>query len=381
MLPFKSSEPLSIGVELELQIVNTEDFNLVADAADLLRRVCWHALGEHLKPEITQSMVEINSSVHIRHAELLSELHAIRDLLALETRRMDIAVAGGGAHPFQKWSERRIYPFDRFRFLSEQYGYLAKQFTVFGQHIHVGCPSGDDALYLTHALARFVPHFIALAASSPYYQGVDTAFDSSRLSIVSAFPLCGTAPLVSSWDEFCAYFERMAELGIVKSMKDFYWDIRPKPEYGTVEIRVCDTPLTVEKAADLAAYAQALAAWLMRERPFEPSRELYLTYSYNRFQSCRYGLCGTLIDPLKRTQGTIAADVRETARAIVDHAQALGGVEAINRIAADAATCRNDAAWLRCVFANTQSLSDTVRFQAVRWMEEGNSERGRRDFV
>lgn len=381
MLPFKSSEPLSIGVELELQILNTEDFNLAADAADLLRRVQRHALGEHLKPEITQSMVEVNSSVHTCHAELLAELRAIRDLLSTEARRMDIAVAGGGAHPFQKWSERRIYPFDRFRFLSEQYGYLAKQFTVFGQHIHVGCPSGDDALYLTHALARFVPHFIAIAASSPYYQGVDTAFDSSRLSIVNAFPLCGTAPLVSSWNDFCAYYEHMEQLGIVKSMKDFYWDIRPKPEYGTVEIRVCDTPLTVEKAADLAAYAQALAGWLLRERPFEPSRELYLTYSYNRFQSCRYGLSGTIIDPLKRNQGTIAGDVFETARAIADQARALGGAEAVNRIAVNAANCQNDADWLRRMFADTKSLSDTVQLQAVRWMEEESTERGRRNVV
>lgn len=381
MLAFKSSDPFSIGVELELQIVNTEDFNLVADAADLLRRMHRHPLGEHLKPEITQSMIEVNSSIHFRHAELLSELCAIRDLLAAEARRMDIAVAGGGAHPFQKWSERRIYPFDRFRFLSEQYGYLAKQFTVFGQHIHIGCPSGDDALYLTHALARFVPHFIALAASSPYYQGVDTAFDSSRLSIVNAFPLCGTAPLVSSWDEFCAYFEHMAELGVVKSMKDFYWDIRPKPEYGTVEIRVCDTPLTVDKAADIAAYAQALAAWLLRERPIELSRELYLTYSYNRFQSCRYGLSGTLVDPLKRDRVTIAADVCETVRAIAGYAQAFGGVGAINRIAADAVTCQNGAVWLRSMFAALKSLDDTVRLQAIRWMEEENTERRKQSFV
>jgi carboxylate-amine ligase len=109
---------------------------------------------------------------------------------------MNVAIAGGGTHPFQKWSDRQIYPTERFLSVSEKYGFLAKQFTVFGQHVHVGCTSADDAIYLTHALIRYVPHVIALAASSPFYQGVDTAFDSSRLSVVNAFPLSGTMPLV-----------------------------------------------------------------------------------------------------------------------------------------------------------------------------------------
>ena len=121
-----------------------------------------------------------------------------------------------------------------------------------------------------------MPHFIALAASSPFYQGVDTAFDSSRLSIVNAFPLSGTMPLVHAWAEFNRYFDQMFDLGIVASMKDFYWDIRPKPEYGTVEIRVCDTPLTVDRAAQIAAYAQALARWLWEARPIDVTPDLYL---------------------------------------------------------------------------------------------------------
>src|SRR3569833_1501509 len=111
-------------------------------------------------------------------------------------RRMNIDVAGGGAHPFQNWSEQRITPSDRFNELHRKYGYLAKTFTVFGQHIHIGVANGDDAMYLTHGFARFVPHFIALSAASPFYQGVDTAFDSSRSNVVRAFPLAGTAPPV-----------------------------------------------------------------------------------------------------------------------------------------------------------------------------------------
>lgn len=364
-LPFKSSEPYSLGVELELQLVNTRDYNLTTDAPDLLRRL---KNTEGLKPEITQSMVEINSSVHRSLDGLVDELKTIRDTLSKEARRMNIAIAGGGAHPFQKWSERRIYPTERFLSVSQQYGYLAKQFTVFGQHIHIGCENGDDALYLCHALAAFMPQFIALAASSPFYQGVDTAFDSSRLSIISAFPLSGTVPFIHSWQEFEAYFERMRDLGIVKSMKDFYWDIRPKPEYGTIEIRVCDTPLTVERAADLAAYAQALAHYLLTERRIALSPDIYLVYSYNRFQACRYGLLGNFIDPLTRQHQTIAENILVTVKNIESHGEKMAGGEAINRLAHSAASGHNDARWLRDKLTEVGSLSDTVRLQSNRWM-------------
>src|SRR5690348_1599063 len=352
MLEFRTSSALSFGVELELMLINTRDWNLAPDADDLLRRTADAGHGGELKPELTQSMIEVNSSVHTRYADLLAELRATRDVLAHHARKMNVALAGGGTHPFQKWSERRIYPTERFLSVSEKYGFLAKQFTVFGQHIHIGCASADDAIYLNHALIRYVPHFIALAASSPFYQGVDTAFDSSRLSIVNAFPLSGTMPLVASWAEFNRYYDRMVALGIVKSMKDFYWDIRPKPEYGTVEIRVCDTPLTVDHAAQIAAFAQALARWLWEERPIEVSADIYLAHSYNRFQACRHGFAGTLTDAKTGQSRPLGDDLRDTLEALVPHARMLGSQDALEAL--DAMVDEgNDAAWLRRTFADT----------------------------
>ena len=138
-------------------LVNTRDFNLAPDADDLLRRATREAPGGELKPEITQSMVEINTSVHERYPELLAELLGMRDVLAGHARKMNVAICGGGTHPFQKWSDRKIYPTERFLSVSEKYGFLAKQFTVFGQHVHIGCASADDAIYLNHALIRYVP--------------------------------------------------------------------------------------------------------------------------------------------------------------------------------------------------------------------------------
>ena len=188
-------------------------------------------------------MIEIGTSIQREHAALRDELHDLCRQLSRGARKLNIGIGGGGTHAFQHWSEQQIYPTERFHYISELYGYLAKQFTVFGQHVHIGVPNGDDALWLLHALSRYVPHFIALSASSPFVQGVDTGFHSARLNSVFAFPLSGRAPFVLTWDEFGEYFEKMTSTGVVQSMKDFYWDIRPKPEFGTIELRVCDTPL------------------------------------------------------------------------------------------------------------------------------------------
>jgi carboxylate-amine ligase len=239
---------------------------------------------------------------------------------------------------------------------------------VFGQHIHIGCASADDAIYLTHALIRYVPHFIALGASSPFYQGVDTAFDSSRLSVVNAFPLSGTIPFVPDWASFNRYFDTMYDFGIVNSMKDFYWDVRPKPEYGTVEIRVVDTPLTVDRAAQIAAYAQALARRLLAERVDWITPELYLVHSYNRFQAARHGLEGVLVNPQTRQTVLLAEDIRETLRALAPHAAALESTVALDALMAMTQSEGNDATWLRKLHADNKTLPDVVRQQAARWM-------------
>jgi carboxylate-amine ligase len=367
---FTPSESLSVGVELELQIVNSRDYNLARDAADLLAVLEKMDHPGDVKPEITESMIELNSSVHLRHDTLLAELRAIRDALAAAAMRLNLRIAGGGSHPFHKWSERRIFPTERFQHVVEVYGYLAKQFTVFGQHVHVGCPNGDEAIYLTHMFSRYIPHFIALSASSPFQQGTDTGYQSSRLNTVSAFPLSGHMPFVQDWNEFTAYFEKMRGFHIAESMKDFYWDVRPKPEFGTVEIRVFDTPLTVERAALLAAFAQALAQYLLRKRPFAPSEDVYLVYKYNRFQACRYGLAATYIDAYTKQQLPLMQDLLATLDVIQPYAGALGSAGAMETLTASIKAQASDAAWLRSAHDKLGSLNDVVRLQSEEWMGE-----------
>ncbi len=365
---FRRCAELSVGVELELQILNSRDFNLARGAADLLKAMEKLAHPGQIKPEITDSMVEVNTSVHLRYRGLLAELRQIRDAVARAAGRLNLRIAGGGSHPFHEWNERRIYPNERFQHLLKVYGYLAKQFTVFGQHIHVGCPDGDAAIYLTHMLSRYIPHFIALAASSPFQQGADTSFQSSRLNNVSAFPLSGTMPYVQTWEEFGAYYEKMRAYGIVESMKDFYWDIRPKPEYGTVEIRVLDTPLTVERAALLAAYAQALAHYFLHQRPQPATPDIYLAYRHNRFQACRYGLDATYIDAYTQKQIPLRRDLLDSLDLLRPHADALDSAAALAALRADGVAGSGDAAWLRETFRALGSLNDVARLQSEEWM-------------
>ena len=144
-LEFTRSAPLTMGVELELMILSTHDWNLIRGAGDLLALIDKEKHAGEIKPEITESMIEISTGVNTEYLIMLAELNSIRDTVVANAKRLNLAIAGGGTHPFQHWSEQRIFPKERFFQLHEMYGYLAKQFTVFGQHIHLGASSGDDA--------------------------------------------------------------------------------------------------------------------------------------------------------------------------------------------------------------------------------------------
>jgi carboxylate-amine ligase len=368
--PFASSQPLTFGVELELQLVSLSDFNLTAASPDLLHLLARKPFPGNVTPEITESMIEINSSVHSRHAPLLAELLQIRDTLVAAGDTLNIGLCGGGTHPFQHWSEQKIFPKQRFQELSSLYGYLAKQFTVFGQHVHIGCSNGDDALFLLHSLNRYIPHFIALSASSPFVQGHDSGFDSARLNSVFAFPMSGRAPFTLRWDDFAnVYFAKMERTGIIKSMKDFYWDVRPKPEYGTIELRVCDTPLTVERAAALAGYLQALCRYLLERNEPPPVEDDYLVYNYNRFQACRFGLEGAITHPKTYQTTALRDDILATLRLLRPHAEALDSVAALDHLAA-AAVGVSDAGFLRLEYERQGSCEGMVNAAIQRFRGE-----------
>lgn len=368
-LTFTPSRPLTLGVELELQLVSLRDYNLTRAATDLLESLRYDDRFGEVKLEITESMIEVNSRPRDDVAAIGRDLDGLRDVLVSHCQRNNIAICGGGTHPFQHWPEQRISPGERFAFLNERYGYLSKQFTVFGQHIHVGLPSGDDAIWLTHAFNRYVPHFVALSASSPFLDATDSGFESARLNAVSAFPLSGQAPDVADWAAFTNHMGLLQSCGVANSIKDLYWDVRPKPEYGTVEIRVCDTPLSVDRATELAAFAQCLARHLLRERPAVAPAMQALVARYNKFQACRFGFDAGLADPVGRRVVPLGDDLLRLLEILAPDADALGCRLQLEGLRDLAQNRQGDAVWLRRTAADAGNFHDLTRAATERFAQ------------
>ncbi len=366
-LPFKSSSSLSLGVELELQIVSPYSQNLVSGAKTLIQAIQTSPYHKKIKPEITQSMIELNSSIHSSAKSMQKELTEMQVFLVEEAKKLGMRICGGGTHPYQKWSFCKIFPNPRFKKISDRFQYLCKRGTVFGQHIHIGCQNGDEAIYLTHALARYVPQLIALSASSPFFEGKDSGYHSTRTTLFPSFPLSGIIPYLTNWQEFSVYFEKMRKLKIAKTMKDFYWDLRPKPEFGTVEIRVCDVPLTLEKAIQLVAYVQTLCCYLLTERPAILSPDLYYLYGYNRFQAARYGFEGLIIRPETLVSETIENDIISTLDKIEPYGRLLKNTAYLVKLQEAVIKKENDALLLRQLESKLGSLSKVVKEQCALW--------------
>lgn len=366
-LPFKKSKEMSIGVELEYQLIDPISSNLVSRSKELIRNISASKYNTLIKPEITQSMIEINSSIHTSVKDLYKELKEVREFLLIQSKKLGICICGGGTHPCRKWTSGKIFPTKRFKNKSLLYRFLSKRSAVFGFHVHIGCLNADDALYLTHALARYIPHFIAMSASSPFYESTDTGFNTTRIIDFNSFPTSGVIPYLLTWNEFSRYFYKMKRLSIISTMKDFYWDVRPKPEFGTVEIRVCDTPLTIEKVIIITAYIQTVSYYLLHEKPIHISHDLYYLYSYNRFLACRYGLESQIIDPYQMHYQAITDDIQKTIKKIQKYTKKLNTSKYIEQLLQDVANKKNDAQILKEIYQKYGSFSKVVNEQCKIW--------------
>ncbi|POT58281.1 glutamate--cysteine ligase [Citrobacter amalonaticus] len=364
---FHVSEPFTLGIELEMQVVNPPGYDLSQGSSVLIAALKDRVTAGEVKHDITESMLEMATGVCHNIDQASAQFSAMQQVVLQAAADHHLAICGGGTHPFQKWQRQEVCDNERYQRTLENFGYLIQQATVFGQHVHVGCAGGDDAIYLLHGLSRFVPHFIALSAASPYMQGSDTRFASSRLNIFSSFPDNGPMPWVSNWQAFEGLFRRLSYTSMIDSIKDLHWDIRPSPHFGTVEVRVMDTPLTLKHAVNIAGLIQATAHWLLNERPFKHQERDYLLYKFNRFQACRYGLEGILTDVHTGEHHRLADETRKLLENVAPSADKVGAASAIAALNHQVSNERNEAQEMRDFVADGGSLTGLVKKHCEIW--------------
>ena len=292
-MDFKPGDPYSIGVELEYQLLDALGLDLSDRVMPLLELV---PDNPHVKPEFIQNTVEVTSSVHYDLAGLEAELRRQVAMLIERCRSLGLRLAGAGTHPF---SERLapLTPLPRYRGLEEVGGLLAHSQITFSTHVHLGMASGEEAVTLMHRLRPYLPVLIALSANSPFWGGYDTGFAAYRHRMLAASRNYGSPPVFEGWAHFERLFEAFRRAGVVSSMRDLHWDIRPRPDLGTLEVRVMDAQPTVHEAVALCGFVRALVFHL-RQAPQAASllRPMHWWLErHNRFEATRLGMEARLI--------------------------------------------------------------------------------------
>jgi len=294
-LEFNSSSDLSLGVELELQIIDAKTKDLVAGSPAIFERLGGEQ--KHIKPELVQAMIEISTGICETVREVQRDLEMQMNTLKQVSQELGYTLASAGSHPFARYADRILYPAERYRTLIDRNQWLARRLMIFGLHIHVGMRDAEHAMAMNNAMLHYLPHLLALSASSPFWQGKDTGLASSRITIFEALPTSGHPCIFQSWGEFEAFYDSMIASKSIQSIKDIWWDLRPHPDYGTVEIRVCDTPATLEETVSLVALTQCLYHWF--DQQYKEGKTIapppYWILRENKWKAARYGLEAEII--------------------------------------------------------------------------------------
>jgi glutamate---cysteine ligase / carboxylate-amine ligase len=259
-IDFSASERSSLGIEWELELVDLDTGELSAGADEILAELAPAEGVEHpkAKHELLQSCVEVITGVCTTVAQARADLAATVAEVEAAAAGRNLGVLCSGSHPTTHWSTQRISAGERYRMLVERNQRMAQQLQIFGVHVHVGVRSEDKVMPIVNALLDYVPHFLALSASSPFWLGGDTGLASYRSKIFEGLPTAGLPYQLHDWDEFERYMELLIKTGAIETVREVWWDIRPHPDFGTVELRICDGLPTLDEVAAVAAMAQCL---------------------------------------------------------------------------------------------------------------------------
>ena len=329
VIDWNSSRGPTLGVEWELQLIDAHTRALRQDAREVLAALPELAAGNgtpKLRYELMQSTVELATGICSTVAEAKEDLAGTIAQLQRVTSARDMLLTCAGTHPFSNWRDAKMAPVQRYAELVEQMQWLVRRIQLFSVQVHVGLADGSTAIPIINALSRYLPHFLALTASSPYWNGEDTGLASIRAVIFGELPTAGPPHRLSDWKEFEDYMDTLLRAGTIRSIKEVWWDIRPHPDFGTIEIRICDGVPTLREIGMVAALSQCLVQQfsLQIERGYQlPSPPTWVVRD-NKWRATRYGLDAIVITDDSGATAPMRDELYELVRELEPIADRLG---------------------------------------------------------
>ncbi len=291
-LTFNPSIPYTIGVELEFQLLDPDTFNLIPKGPELLDLV-----EPELQPRITaefiQSMVEINTPICTTMNEVADNLFVLCNHIKRLTQTCHCTAFSSSLHPFARTQDRLVSPSSRYHEIINDLQLSGRRMITQALHVHIGLPDAETTIKVCDGIRPYLPILLALTTSSPFFEQENTGFYSYRTNLFCCLPRTGIPEPMGSWKNFEEIILLMNEATILNGIKELWWDVRPHPDFGTIEIRICDLPANLHHILAMVAVIQALVATLAtQDTDHAPSREII---NHNKWNAARYGLDGTFI--------------------------------------------------------------------------------------
>lgn len=336
-VPFTPSERTSLGIEWELQLVDLQTRALRSGAVEILADITPDGEAEHpkAKHELLQSTVEVITGICTTVGEATADLAGTVREVSGAAERHGLGVMCAGTHPFSDWQEQDITPNERYQALVAQMQWLARRLQIFGVHVHVGVRSPDKVIPIVNALLAYVPHLLAISASSPYWRGADTGLASARSKVFESLPTAGLPYQLSGWDEFESYMDTLISTHTIESIREVWWDIRPHPTFGTVELRICDGIPTLREIGVVAALSQCLVERFNTEldRGYTLPSPASWVVKENKWRAARYGLDAEIITDDRGTLRPVREALLELAEDLAPVARRLGCTDELAGVA------------------------------------------------
>jgi carboxylate-amine ligase len=354
--------PYTIGVEEELMIVDRETFDLSNSIEGLLEGLEGVETAGDFKPELMESVCEIATEPCRDTREIGEQLRALRRLVSSVAEERGLAIGSAGTHPFALWEDQRIVSRPRYRELIAGLQFVARQEIIFGIHVHVGIDDPDKAIHVANGMRVHVPILLALSANSPFWRGQQTGLASTRTPIFRAFPRVGIPPRYEDFEDWSRRIEFMTTSKVIPDYTYIWHDVRPHPNFGTIEVRAMDSQTRVEHTLAIAALIQAMAKELAEhyEAGNELSRYPYEMLDENKWLAARHGLEGELVD-LPATERVGAAELaRRLMERLRPHAEELGSAEEFD-VLEDILENGTGAARQAIVYEANHDLQEVVR--------------------